>query len=293
MQHIIENEFLSIAVNTKGAEMCNITNKETGTPILWTGDVDVWPKHAPILFPYCGKLKNNCFTINNVQYEGGAHGFARDLEHIVLEKTQTSIKLILEANVLTMEKWPYAFGLISTYTLQGKTLLHNVEIINDGNEKMPFGFGFHPGFMCPFDDISNIQDYDIVFDETETPRVIHTDMYTGLLTDKTSVLFEGKSVLPLNDTMFNLGSICLTDLKSKNISLCNRTTNKKIVFNIENFDYVLLWSKPDKIKFLCIEPWHTLPDSENSSGEWQQKQPQIVLMPEEKFTTCMSITFEL
>ena len=48
-------------------------------------------RHAPILFPYCGRLKGGAFTHNGVSYEGGQHGFARDMEHALVEQSGDSV----------------------------------------------------------------------------------------------------------------------------------------------------------------------------------------------------------
>ena len=53
---------------------------------MWRGDAAVWGRHAPILFPYCGRLRGGAFTHRGVRYEGGQHGFARDMEHALVEK---------------------------------------------------------------------------------------------------------------------------------------------------------------------------------------------------------------
>lgn len=60
----------------QGAELCSVVKKETGEEMLWQADPAVWNRHAPILFPYCGRLKGGAFTHNGVSYEGGQHGFA-------------------------------------------------------------------------------------------------------------------------------------------------------------------------------------------------------------------------
>ena len=56
MQYTIENEYLRLTVDTHGAEAVSVVNKATGAEMLWCGDPAVWGRHAPILFPYTGKL---------------------------------------------------------------------------------------------------------------------------------------------------------------------------------------------------------------------------------------------
>ena len=55
MQATIQNEFLSLTVDTHGAEAVSLKNA-AGEELLWQADPAVWKRHAPILFPYTGKL---------------------------------------------------------------------------------------------------------------------------------------------------------------------------------------------------------------------------------------------
>ena len=66
MEYRIENDYLCVRIQSKGAEMCSVVKKETGEELLWQADPAVWNRHAPILFPYCGRLKNGTFTHKSV-----------------------------------------------------------------------------------------------------------------------------------------------------------------------------------------------------------------------------------
>ena len=61
MQATIQNEFLSLTVDTHGAEAVSLKNA-AGEELLWQADPAVWKRHAPILFPWTGKLKDGSFT---------------------------------------------------------------------------------------------------------------------------------------------------------------------------------------------------------------------------------------
>ena len=56
MRYTIENADLRLTVDTHGAEAVSVINKHTGAEMLWQADPEVWNRHAPILFPYTGKL---------------------------------------------------------------------------------------------------------------------------------------------------------------------------------------------------------------------------------------------
>lgn len=63
MQYTIENEYLRLTVDTHGAEAVSVVNKATGAENgSGAGTLAVWGRHAPILFPYTGKLTGGKMT---------------------------------------------------------------------------------------------------------------------------------------------------------------------------------------------------------------------------------------
>ena len=61
MQATIHNEFLTLTVDTHGAEAVSLKNA-AGEELLWQADPAIWKRHAPILFPWTGKLVDGSFT---------------------------------------------------------------------------------------------------------------------------------------------------------------------------------------------------------------------------------------
>ena len=201
MEYTLENEILRVTVASRGAELVSVVDKRTGAEMLWQADPDVWPRHAPILFPYTGRLKGGRFTHRGVAYEGGQHGFARDMEHTLMESAPARLVLRLEANALTMEKFPFAFWLEAEYTLEGSAVRHKLTVHNDSDEEMPFGIGYHPGFACPFDDAHQAGDYVLRFAQPETPEVVECGEDDGLVTGNKHIYFTGQQDIPLTDQL--------------------------------------------------------------------------------------------
>jgi galactose mutarotase-like enzyme len=77
---ILENEFYTIKIHPSGAELYSVYSKKINREILWQADSQVWARHAPVLFPIVGKLKENKFQYNEKWHELSQHGFARDLQ---------------------------------------------------------------------------------------------------------------------------------------------------------------------------------------------------------------------
>ena len=64
---VLENERFRVEINEFGAELTRFTSKKDGTEYVWKGDPAAWKRHAPILFPYCGRLRGGAFTHRGVR----------------------------------------------------------------------------------------------------------------------------------------------------------------------------------------------------------------------------------
>lgn len=290
MEIILENDFLRVSVNSYGAELTSVVKKETGEEMLWDASPEVWPRHAPILFPWCGKLKNGEFTHNNVKYSGEGHGFARDMEHDVVEARNTVVVLALAANAITMEQYPFVFRLTTTYRLEGNTIRHEILVENEGTWDMPFALGFHPAFVCPFDNNHTVQDYEFRFDIPQSPIEIDTSE-GGLVNGKTTIMFENKASIQLSDTLFASDSHCMKNITASTMSIYEKDSGRNVSVGLEGFPYLLIWSAAGPVKFVCIEPWHGLPDSTSATGEITQKADTITLEPQGAWSTALSMEF--
>ena len=109
MQYSIENEFIRLTVESKGAEVYSVVNKHTGAEMLWNGDPEVWPRRAPILFPYTGKLTGGKMIAKGLEYQGPQHGFARDVEHTLVRHTDDVLEFELHADSQTLPIWAYSW----------------------------------------------------------------------------------------------------------------------------------------------------------------------------------------
>ena len=183
MQATIHNEFLTLTVDTHGAEAVSLKNT-AGEELLWQADPAVWKRHAPILFPWTGKLPGGTFEAKGKTYKGGQHGFARDVEHTLLKAEGDTIQLELRSDdAIKAERFPFDFVLTSTFRLDGKTVHHTLTVRNPGTEELRFGIGYHPAFNIPFDAQHTTTDYEFRFDQPESPVILDARP-NGLLSGK-------------------------------------------------------------------------------------------------------------
>ena len=286
----IENEYLKVTVTTWGAQVKSVIRKCDGVEHIWQADKSVWGYHAPILFPHTGKLVGGKLIAKGNAYESSQHGFARLMEHDFVDQTADTIVLELCASEETRARFPYEFRLISTFTLENDTLHHTLTVENLDDEKMPFGIGYHPAFTIPFDSSHVATDYELRFSEMESPVCLNC-LPTGLVQRDHYFLPANITALSIDDQLLTNDSQCMVNLKSQTLGIYEKGTGRGVVCNIEEFPYTLIWSKPGMPKFVCIEPWHSLPSAEDSSANWVEKPAAAVLNPYESWSTTLSTSF--
>ena len=290
MQATIHNEFLTLTVDTHGAEAVSLKNA-AGQEMLWQADPAVWKRHAPILFPWTGKLTGGAFTHKGKTYPGGQHGFARDVEHTMTHHADNLLEFELHANAETLPKWPYAFVLRSTFTLEGETVHHTLTVENPVEDKLCFGIGYHPAFALPFDDRHVTEDYEIRFDGVESPLCVSAQP-DGLLNGQSYYLARNVEAIQLTDDLFDSDSHAMVNLRSAHVSVIEKDTGRSIVCDVAGFPYTLIWSALSKpLRFVCIEPWNSLPASVDDPQEWEQRAAAACLAPGEEWSTTLSTTF--
>ena len=292
MQATIHNEFLTLTVDTHGAEAVSLKNA-AGEELLWQADPAVWKRHAPILFPWTGKLAGGTFEVDGKTWKGGQHGFARDLEHTLLRAEGDTIQLELRADeAIKAERFPYDFVLTSTFRLEGKTVHHTLQVTNPGAEELRFGIGFHPAFNVPFDAKHTTTDYEFRFDRPESPMVIDAGA-GGLLSGKCRYQCKNERAIQLTDELFAEDSICMAGLRSRTLGIYEKDTGRGIYCSIKDFPYTLVWSAAAKpVRFVCIEPWQSLPAAVTDPQEWEQRAAAACLAPGESWQTTLSTTFD-
>lgn len=290
MEYTIENEYLKVTVTTWGAQVKSVIRKCDDVEHIWKADQTVWGYHAPILFPHTGKLVDGKLEAKGQIYESGPHGFARVMEHVFVEQSADTIVMELCSCDETLARFPYEFRLVSTFYLEGDTLHHTLTVENLDEEKMPFGIGYHPAFMIPFDSDHVATDYELRFSEMESPVCLNC-LPTGLVQKDHYYLGNNITTIPIDENLFANDSHCMVNLRSGTLGIFEKGTGRGVVCDIEEFPYTLIWSKKGMPQFVCIEPWHSLPSAEGSSIKWDEKPAAAILNSGEAWSATLSTSF--
>lgn len=287
----LEDEFLCVQCDSKGAEIISIKDKKDNLEYLWTAQEKYWARHAPILFPIVGKVKNNKYKIEGKYFNLGQHGFARDNEFKVLEKSDSKVTFKLSYSEETLKVYPYRFNLFVSYILDASEIkiVYKVENLDDKN--IYFSIGAHPGFNCPLLKGEIMEDYYFEFEKEENASIILLEE-SGHLSHNTQEYLKNSNVIHLSKDIFKNDALIFHSLKSKKISLKNNKNNKIISMKFEGFPYLGLWSKPTGAPFVCIEPWFGHADYEDFDGDFKDKEGVVNLEKEEMFACEYSIIVE-
>ncbi|PSR52194.1 hypothetical protein AHMF7605_00990 [Adhaeribacter arboris] len=286
--HTLQNGTFQIGVQEQGAELCSFKNNQNNLEYIWQADPAIWARHAPVLFPTVGKLKDNRYTYQGNAYTLPQHGFARDYSFALESKTENSLTFLLQQSEATLTNYPFSFRLYISYRLQENALTIAYCVENPGDSILFFSLGAHPGFTCPLFPDEKFSDYYLQFEHPEALERYLLEQ--GLQNGQTeAVLLENDSQLPLNYELFEKDAIVLKNLRSEKISLRSRHHEHGLDFVFKGFPYFGIWTKEKNAPFICLEPWHGIADSINSSGDLTEKEGIISLPPSKNFTCEYSI----
>ena len=267
-----ENNTFSLGVKEMGAELTSLKSKKTGIEYIWDGNTDIWYGQSPILFPIIGRLLDDKYRLNGIEYTMPKHGIVRKKPFKLVKQTENSLTFVQTDDEESLKMYPYHFELEVEFKLteNGLSVTHTVHNKND--PVMYYSFGAHPAFNC------EIGDY-LEFSENEellTERIDHDSI---LIEEKFPVEID-KNRLNITKDLFVDDALILSGYKSKAISLKSDNHNRVVKFN---FDSPLLgiWAKPDA-PYVCIEPWWGVNDNYDKKSDLSEKRGIMALNANEK-----------
>ena len=259
MIYTLKNEFYELSVDTLGAEMVSLKNAD-GKELLWQNNLGTgWANHAPLLFPFCGRLKDGEYLYKGQAFPMKIHGFAMRSEFSLFEMDEKKLVFLLSSNEETREIYPFDFKFYAVYSLSGDKITLKVRVENTGSEPLPYMFGWHPGFMLPSDEGQDIEDYAVKFDnKNEVTRVHFT---SDLMVPGRLLPFETpNSEYKLNEEdIYSHDTVVLRDVgTSVTLKADGHPFELKMSWT-DNLPVLCIWKMPrNEAKYICLEPWsHT------------------------------------
>lgn len=263
MTTTISNLNVKAQIKHLGAELFSLKNN-ANKEFIWDGNPTFWGKHSPVLFPIIGTLKNNMYYYQGKEYYLSRHGFAREMEFQLIEKSENSATFSLNSSTETRKVYPFDFELQICYSLEENKLNIDYKIFNNNDSILPFSIGAHPAFALP----KSFEDYALSFNRNEV--LTSYQLENDLLSDKTEIIEMTDNKVPLRYSLFKKDALIFKKLQSKSITILEHK-NPLLRVGFDNFPNLGIWTK-NNAPFLCIEPWLGYSDTADSRGNILEKE---------------------
>jgi galactose mutarotase-like enzyme len=278
----IASDRLQAVIDLYGAQMVSLRHHLAGE-LLWQGDKAIWADHAPILFPVVGWVRNETLMLDGHLWPMPTHGIAKRSTFQLVAEAPDRVRLSLDGH----HAFPFRFWLTLDYTIDGETLTASMTIENhEAFKAMPVNFGFHPGFAWPLPGAADKSAHTITFAESE-------DMGIRRLTPERLVSAHDQGrragrTLPLSEDLFVPSAMMLPGLRSRSVTLSGPTATR-ITVDFPDFPVLALWMRGGG-DYICIEPWHALPQAEDSPPDYADQNGILSIPPGGSHTARMAIT---
>lgn len=272
----LENDRLLIEVNRQGSELSRIYDKKKNREVLWNASPDIWPRYAPVLFPFIG----NCFR-GEYCYEGVTramtpHGFARDLAFTCTRVTDSEVWYRLEDTAETFRNYPFHFCLELGHRLEGNRITVLWKVTNTDTKELLFMLGGHPAFRTP--EGSSIYDFTFNFHQKsklhyEAPN---ENGYVDSEKQGSITLEDGK--IPLTKGFFTKTLTYIFDqAQIDQVSLLLPGGEPYVTLHTPGIPYLGVWTKEETHPFVCLEPWFGRCADDGFTGELKDRTGIICL----------------
>ncbi|SHN14852.1 Galactose mutarotase [Cyclobacterium lianum] len=277
--YTLKNESVEASISSLGAECISL--KYRGLEYLWQADPAVWGRHAPVLFPIVGRLKNDSYQHAGQTYSLNQHGFARDCSFQLLEHSEQHLSLVLNADRESLKRFPFDFELIVRYTLSDSRLQVDYRVNNpSAGQELFFSIGAHPGFRCPLlPDRERFEDYELDFGKQSLSSLPIYALENGLIGRKRKKLDLKQGKLPMGYDLFRHDALIFDVQSFTGLRIRSKKTGKGYAMQFPDFRWLGLWTKEDNAGFVCIEPWNGIADTTDHDGELKSKLGIIRLSP--------------
>ena len=265
METILQNDNLTLKINHFWAEINSLLYKNR--EIIYQKEENFWQRQSPVLFPIVGALKDNSYIFEEKKYQLWQHGFARDMNFLLVESTDSSATFFLWSSEATQKKYPFEFELYIKYIISKNTLEAQYVIKNIDSNTLYFSLGAHPAFKIWTD----IEQYSFVFEKIPTEQKVDR-LSGGMISpglQENLVDYIQDSTIHLQEKYFTTDAMILRNFSENSLDFYKK--NEKIFhMSWENFSHLGIWKQPNA-PFICIEPWDWFADEFEQKWDFTNK----------------------
>ncbi|MDN6731853.1 MAG: aldose 1-epimerase family protein [Atopostipes suicloacalis] len=261
---------------------------------MWQADKEYWARHAPVLFPIIGRLKDHKYEYKGKTYKMSQHGFARDRVFKLEESSANFALFSLTYDDESLKMYPFKFKLYIRYLLNGNRLTVDYEVINlSKTEVMYYSIGGHPAFNVSQKNINENLDFDEAYlgihpDRPYKKIPISKEGYVQLHKIEQEKIKSHK----LAHEDFKDDALVYEILDQSEVVLRDEAENVEIRLKPNRMNFLGIWTPfPKKAPFVCIEPWTGFADAEKTTGKLKEKNEISFLDKNERMNHEYTITF--
>lgn len=286
MNRVLENERLKVTVSDAGAELVSVWDKERGVERIWRGDSAVWGRHAPILFPFVGKVAGGKYSYRGSEYKMTSHGFARDREFELVNADERSVTNVLRWNEESLKIYPFRFALYVKHSFDEENpcrLKIEWKVVNEENAEnqkssqnhagktMFYGIGGHPAFTYPKG--VRATDCSLRIGGSGLGKALEYHLLDAQgcidMSESYKLGLDG-GCAAITEHMFDKDALIVLDQQIERAELLDETGRAYVSMNCEGFPYFGIWSKKVD-EFVCLEPWYGIADVAGHDGDIEKK----------------------
>ena len=276
----LKNDFISIRVSEKGAELQSIQDKN-GKEYLWQADPKYWSRHSPILFPIVCSVNDETYRVDGKEYHLPRHGFARDAQFKLIYQSERKVTFALESSDDTRKVYPYDFTLSVSYILDENKIGVIWHVHNDDTREIHFQIGGHPAFNIPGMKAGDNQSGRIRLDNAEPMDALHSYGDGSHEMNEVPFVEAENGIMEFSDNTWRNDSIKIHKSQLHRAELLVDFRTPVVAF----------WSPFGKqAPFVCIEPWYGIGDPRGFNGEFKDKPLMNHLQPGASFMSKYEIT---
>ena len=192
----------------------------------------------PLLFPICGNLPDDTYSLKGQPYKLQQHGFARNLPwHATAQSIANGASLTVtrKSDETTKTGYPFDFQLDFIYTLRGNQLELRYRHTNLSDQPMPFSTGIHPYFAAA--------------DKRQLTVELPSREYK-IKGSPDAQPFAGQFDFDQDEIDF-----AFVNLTGPTATVTDRSRNLKLTVTYDNsYSTLVFWAVKGK-DFYCLEPW--------------------------------------
>lgn len=265
--------------------------KWNGVEMLHQPGGKTWSGQDHCIFPFTGMLADGFYLHNGKKYEMKIHGLLNYMKPIVLIDLPEHKRVLFSADKETLKKYPFNFDVFVDYIPDENGITISMEVINKGNETMPFYLGWHPAIQIPFD----------IHGEDAVMRPISLEL-EGVSNYRTHKMADGRycyeefdefegNIIEMNSTDFVNGASTLLSSKGIESIVMRRKDDVLVKYELGGAPVVTIWTMEKQSNYVCVEPWWGMPDGNPLTREISEKKMILKALPGESIKKSYRISF--